>query len=464
MKKIAILSTALLLAACNSSSDSGSDSGEGATSNQVLSTMTTPVVDYQTMQESSTSSRSVESSGFIYKDSITGDHIDIDFSYECHDCDDPLIEQPIAPSITRIFDINDSYALINMANSTVKWKGQLFTGNYPMVLDKKGGELYPIVYADKPIEYDVNLNYQRPFIGSATSPKIFPQESLYSIQDPLDNSFSWGEGLYKFDFDGSAFVGKQLLPKNVLVYESELHVNADGLIYVGYQDNRGEEPETSMYSVIETDGNEIKVGREYYSTYNHWHLQDGRLLAFDYNNGERLYDYMNWNGSEFTQEPSEYTNANYRALTATNTTAPIRNGYEMNDSCIVNRLNENNEWVFVTSDSLAASGYRPYNGEVVTAQETQYCIDYQIAYSGGQTVTAFSFNTETEEAFEYDTGIPLPPSNANYGVIPISNEEVMFYINENGNITEHYINIEQADHYTKRQHGHITPVGFLTLF
>ncbi|TKF97070.1 hypothetical protein, partial [Vibrio sp. F13] len=90
MKKIAILSTALLLAACNSSSDSGSDSGEGATSNQVLSTMTTPVVDYQTMQESSTSSRSVESSGFIYKDSITGDHIDIDFSYECHDCDDPL--------------------------------------------------------------------------------------------------------------------------------------------------------------------------------------------------------------------------------------------------------------------------------------------------------------------------------------------------------------------------------------
>ncbi|BBM66831.1 hypothetical protein VYA_33870 [Vibrio alfacsensis] len=427
--------------------------------------MTNPVVNYQTMQQSEASNKSASNSGFIYKDKITGDYIDISFLYECHNCDDPQIEQPITPSITRIFDINDRYAMINMSNSTVKWRDQIYTGNYPMILNKIDGELYPIVYADKPVEYDSNLNHQRPFVGSATSPKVAPQDSLYSIQDPLNNRFSLGEGLYQFDFDGSAFVGKQLLPNSVSVYESDLHVNAEGLIYVGYEDRRGEETETSMYSVIEANGNEVKVGREYYSYYSHWHLQDGRLLAFD-NQGssDKPYNYMNWNGSKFIQEPSEYTNGGYLALTATNTTAPIRSGYEMNDSCIVNKLNENNEWVFVTSDSLADSGYRPYNGQVVTAQETMYCVDYQIAFSGGKTITAFAFNTETKEAFEFDTGIQLPPSGANYGVIPVSNEEVMFYINDNGNITEHYINVKQANYYTKKHHGHITPVGFLTLF
>lgn len=53
--------------------------------------------------------------------------------------------------------------MFNMDNSTIAWEGTRYYGDYPLIMDKTSGKLYPIIVDGKPSEFDHDLSNESPF-------------------------------------------------------------------------------------------------------------------------------------------------------------------------------------------------------------------------------------------------------------------------------------------------------------
>lgn len=475
----AILSMALTGCGGGSSSGGSNDNGSIDPAPLVklpaLKSLSHPQASFQTIKPSNFD---VEPTGntalnAMAYNNLQGDKQMFDVAFEkCDECDEPVM-----PTVTRVFDINQKYTMFNMNNSTVAWNGKTYYGNYPVIMDKESGQLYPIVIDGKVSEFDAELQNESPFLSQQKQGDLAPNETLYSF-DITDDEHWHTRGIYKAVLEDNAFVFKTLKSR-ALADERDIQIDAQGNILVDYQD-----PHTSTnHSINYNHYAYIKNTDEYqelnysdtHSRYRSFRVIDGKLAGID-RAQPNYFSFVTPVGDKLVSTQSQYDITGSEGNTVnTSKRSPQINGYDMNIGCVVNKLNENS-YDYVGESALINKS-RPYSSfdALRASQHTLFCVDYNESWvKEGVTVKVSAFDTETQTFYDFDTGIELNKDfyapdvdklTAIDGAVVQSDQTVMLYMNRinSDEIVEFYINpiLKTVDQRTND--GFISPTGFASL-
>ena len=475
----AILSMALTGCGGGSSSGGSNDNGSIDPAPLVklpaLKSLSHPQASFQTIKPSNFD---VEPTGntalnAMAYNNLQGDKQMFDVAFEkCDECDEPVM-----PTVTRVFDINQKYTMFNMNNSTVAWKGKTYYGNYPVIMDKESGQLYPIVIDGKVSEFDAELQNESPFLSQQKQGDLAPNETLYSF-DITDDEHWHTRGIYKAVLEDNAFVFKTLKSR-ALADERDIQIDAQGNILVDYQD-----PHTSTnHSINYNHYAYIKNTDEYqelnysdtHSRYRSFRVIDGKLAGID-RAQPNYFSFVAPVGDKLVSTQSQYDITGSEGNTVnTSKRSPQINGYDMNIGCVVNKLNENS-YDYVGESALIDKSRLYSSFDALRAsQHTLFCVDYNESWvKEGVTVKVSAFDTETQTFYDFDTGIELNKDfyapdvdklTAIDGAVVQSDQTVMLYMNRinSDEIVEFYINpiLKTVDQRTND--GFISPTGFASL-
>lgn len=475
----AILSMALTGCGGGSSSGGSNDNGSIDPAPLVklpaLESLSHPQASFQTIKPSNFD---VEPTGntalnAMAYNNLQGDKQMFDVAFEkCDECDEPVM-----PTVTRVFDINQKYTMFNMNNSTVAWKGKTYYGNYPVIMDKESGQLYPIVIDGKVSEFDAELQNESPFLSQQKQGDLAPNETLYSF-DITDDEHWHTRGIYKAVLEDNAFVFKTLKSR-ALADERDIQIDAQGNILVDYQD-----PHTSTnHSINYNHYAYIKNTDEYqelnysdtHSRYRSFRVIDGKLAGVD-RAQPNYFSFVTPVGDKLVSTQSQYDITGSEGNTVnTSKRSPQINGYDMNIGCVVNKLNENS-YDYVGESALIDKSRLYSSFDALRAsQHTLFCVDYNESWvKEGVTVKVSAFDTETQTFYDFDTGIELNKDfyapdvdklTAIDGAVVQSDQTVMLYMNRinSDEIVEFYINpiLKTVDQRTND--GFISPTGFASL-
>ncbi|EGU39692.1 hypothetical protein [Vibrio splendidus] len=475
----AILSMALTGCGGGSSSGGSNDNGSIDPAPLVklpaLKSLSHPQASFQTIKPSNFD---VEPTGntalnAMAYNNLQGDKQMFDVAFEkCDECDEPVM-----PTVTRVFDINQKYTMFNMNNSTVAWKGKTYYGNYSVIMDKESGQLYPIVIDGKVSEFDAELQNESPFLSQQKQGDLAPNETLYSF-DITDDEHWHTRGIYKAVLEDNAFVFKTLKSR-ALADERDIQIDAQGNILVDYQD-----PHTSTnHSINYNHYAYIKNTDEYqelnysdtHSRYRSFRVIDGKLAGID-RAQPNYFSFVTPVGDKLVSTQSQYDITGSEGNTVnTSKRSPQINGYDMNIGCVVNKLNENS-YDYVGESALIDKSRLYSSFDALRAsQHTLFCVDYNESWvKEGVTVKVSAFDTETQTFYDFDTGIELNKDfyapdvdklTAIDGAVVQSDQTVMLYMNRinSDEIVEFYINpiLKTVDQRTND--GFISPTGFASL-
>ena len=475
----AILSMALTGCGGGSSSGGSNDNGSIDPAPLVklpaLKSLSHPQASFQTIKPSNFD---VEPTGntalnAMAYNNLQGDKQMFDVAFEkCDECDEPVM-----PTVTRVFDINQKYTMFNMNNSTVAWKGKTYYGNYPVIMDKESGQLYPIVIDGKVSEFDAELQNESPFLSQQKQGDLAPNETLYSF-DITDDVHWHTQGIFKAVLENNAFVFKTLKSR-ALADERDIQIDAQGNILVDYQD-----PHTSTnHSINYNHYAYIKNTDEYqelnysdtHSRYRSFRVIDGKLAGID-RAQPNYFSFVTPVGDKLVSTQSQYDITGSEGNTVnTSKRSPQINGYDMNIGCVVNKLNENS-YDYVGESALIDKSRLYSSFDALRAsQHTLFCVDYNESWvKEGVTVKVSAFDTETQTFYDFDTGIELNKDfyapdvdklTAIDGAVVQSDQTVMLYMNRinSDEIVEFYINpiLKTVDQRTND--GFISPTGFASL-
>lgn len=471
----------IALTGCGGGSSGGGSNGNGSIDPAplvklpALKSLSHPQASFQTIKPSNFD---VEPTGntalnAMAYNNLQGDKQMFDVAFEkCDECDEPVM-----PTVTRVFDINQKYTMFNMNNSTVAWKGKTYYGNYPVIMDKESGQLYPIVIDGKVSEFDAELQNESPFLSQQKQGDLAPNETLYSF-DITDDEHWHTRGIYKAVLEDNAFVFKTLKSR-ALADERDIQIDAQGNILVDYQD-----PHTSTnHSINYNHYAYIKNTDEYqelnysdtHSRYRSFRVIDGKLAGID-RAQPNYFSFVTPVGDKLVSTQSQYDITGSEGNTVnTSKRSPQINGYDMNIGCVVNKLNENS-YDYVGESALIDKS-RPYSSfdALRASQHTLFCVDYNESWvKEGVTVKVSAFDTETQTFYDFDTGIELNKDfyapdvdklTAIDGAVVQSDQTVMLYMNRinSDEIVEFYINpiLKTVDQRTND--GFISPTGFASL-
>ncbi|MFS1417609.1 hypothetical protein BCU61_003560 [Vibrio splendidus] len=440
-----------------------------------LKSLSIPQTNFQTIEPSNFYIEPASNTALnmmAYKNSQGDDHIFEVAFQPCEQCDPPVM-----PTVTRVFDINQKYTMFNMNNSTVAWNGQTYHGNYPVIMDKQSGQLYPIVIDGNVSEFDAQLANESPFLSQQKQGDLIPNTTLYSF-DITDDVHWHTYGIFKAVLENNAFVFKTL-KSHARADERDMQIDAQGNILVNYQD-----PHTSTNHAINFNHYAyIKNSDEYqeldyhdtHSRYDSFRVVDGKLAGIDH--AERNYfSFVKPEGDKLVSTISQYDITSSIGNTVnTSKRSPQINGYDMNIGCVVNKLNENSYDYVGESELIERS--RPYSSfdALRASQHTLFCVDYNESWvKEGVTVKVSAFDTETETFYDFDTGIELNKDfyapdvdklTAIDGAVVQSDQTVMLYMNQvhSDEIVEFYINPILKTVEQRTNHGFISPTGFASL-
>lgn len=475
----AILSMALT--GCGGGSSSGGSNGNGPIDPAplvrlpALKSLSIPQTNFQTIKPSNFDIEQASNTPLnaMAYNNLQGDKRIFEVAFQpCEQCDEQVM-----PTVTRVFDINQKYTMFNMNNSTVAWKGQTYHGNYPVIMDKESGQLYPIVIDGKVSEFDAELQNESPFLSQQNQGDLIPNTTLYSF-DITDDVHWHTHGIFKAELENNAFVFKTL-KSHVLADERGIQIDAQGNILVYYQDQPTLTTQVIDYNHFAYIKNTDEFQELDYSDtdgrYRSLRVIDGKLAGIDINNPS-YFSFVKPVGDKLVSTQSQYDITNsVGSITRISKRSPQINGYDMNTQCIVNQLNENS-YDYIGYSSLIDVN-RPFASfdALRTSQHTLFCVDFiQSWQEKNVTVKVSAFDTETQTFYDFDTGIELnkyfyAPDvgklTADNGVVVQSDETVMLYMNrKNSNeVVEFYINPFSKQVEQRTNDGFISPTGFASL-
>lgn len=458
----------------DSSTNTGGGSGPEPVNLPALKSLSVPEVNFQTIQPSDielVDSNDVSLDAMAYSNEADDKRMfEVDFQ-ECEECD-----APVMPNVTRVFDINQKYIMFNMKDSTVAWNGIVYHGDYPVIMDKQTGRLYPIVIDGKVSEFDYGLQNESPFLSQQKQGDIIPNNMLYSF-DITDRTHWHTRGIYKAELKNNAFVFKTL-KSDVYADERNIQIDEEGNILAFYQDPPEYEiEESNHYAYIsKSDAFQEIDYQDTLQRYEGLRVIDGKLAGIDTANSD-YFSFVEPAGNKLESTLSQYLiTDSENSRVRYNKRSPQIDGFDMNMSCIVNRLNDS-RYDYVGQSSLI-SIERPYASfdALRASQHTLFCVDYiQSWQEEGVTVKVSAFDTKTQTFYDFDTGIELyndfhssdPEGGlkANEGVVVQSDHSVMLYMNRinSDEVVEFYIDPIAKTVAEKVNHGYISPVGFASL-
>ncbi|MEZ9411554.1 hypothetical protein [Vibrio lentus] len=475
----AILSMALT--GCGGGSSSGGSNGNGSVDPAplvklpALKSLSIPQTNFQTIKPSNFDIEPASNTALntMAYENLQGDERIFEVAFQpCEQCDEAVM-----PTVTRVFDINQKYTMFNMNNSTVAWKGKAYHGNYPVIMDKQSGQLYPIVIDGKVSEFDAELQNESPFLSQQKQGDLIPNTTLYSF-DITDDVHWHTQGIFKAVLENNAFVFKTLKSR-ARADERDIQIDAQGNILVNYQD-----PHTSTNHAINFNHYAyIKNSDEYQeldyqdtnSRYDSFRVVDGKLAGID-RAEPNYFSFVKPEGDKLVSTISQYDITSSIGNTVnTSKRSPQINSYDMNVGCVVNKLNENS-YDYVGESALIERS-RPYSSfdALRASQHTLFCVDYTESWvKEGVTVKVSAFDTETETFYDFDTGIELNKDfyapdvdklTAIDGAVVQSDQTVMLYMNRinSDEIVEFYINPILKTVEQRKNDGFISPTGFASI-
>ena len=301
----------IALTGCGGGSSGGGSNGNGSIDPTplvklpALKSLSHPQASFQTIKPSNFD---VEPTGntalnAMAYNNLQGDKQMFDVVFEkCDECDEPVM-----PTVTRVFDINQKYTMFNMNNSTVAWKGKTYYGNYPVIMDKESGQLYPIVIDGKVSEFDAELQNESPFLSQQKQGDLAPNETLYSF-DITDDEHWHTRGIYKAVLEDNAFVFKTL-KSHVLADERGIQIDAQGNILVHYQDQPTLTTQVINYNhfayIKNTDEFQELDYSDTDSRYRSLRVIDGKLAGIDINNPS-YFSFVKPVGDKLVSTQSQY--------------------------------------------------------------------------------------------------------------------------------------------------------------
>ena len=464
--------SAVLLISCDNDSDI-------AEQNAIITSMTIPTSGYQTMMPVNLSSKSNTAlSEFVYAkltdgDVLDSDHLDIEFG--CENCEDEAVKS--LPTITRIYDINKKYTMINMNHNAVAWHGSMYLGNYPVILDKTTGKLYPIIFEGEPVELDSYLYRESPFFSKLKSSDITPDDKLYS--NNMSNGGQTGNyGLFEAELKGGGMIVSTIVP-DAIIDEGFFMVDSAGNIFT-YHAVPTQEPGKlvlmPLYIRNDEDRTTIAMDWPQVARFDAWRLIDGTIAATELGSAgqERFFSYMKWDGTKlFKPELTSFKNEGRGAHPSSSHKSPMVNGYDVNEACFVNQFDDSGYSFVAQSDGLFTNGSTAYASGLTATKSSLFCTStHGLSLEDRGSVKVFKFDTNTQMTASYDTGIRLYDENlepARIGTYAVSNDVVMVYALYYDYSVEYYINPVKGDYHTviknegSKDEAIITPVGFLSL-
>ncbi|MFY2507564.1 hypothetical protein ACN3E9_04570 [Vibrio pectenicida] len=476
-----------LLFGCGGGSSGGGV--EPAAPQAILTSMTQPRAGYQSMVPADSEATHLSTSDFVLKNLESNDSFNVEFT--CINCTSDQVEE--MPTITRIYDITKKFTMINMNNSAVEWQGKTYKGNYPLILEKTTGKLYPIIYKGFPIQLDDALQDESPFFSKQKTGTIYPDDVLYSnLMLGKDNS---GQHLYERGVfkaivnDGAVVVSK--LVADLDVDERFFIVDKDKNIFAQYPTV---DPLVSWHPIYISSNGDVQEMDPEYTTgtagaigdqfFEYWRLIDGRISAtrYDERGDNGNFYYMSWEGGDrFKTEDSGFANYGRPSTAVEAHISSLLNGFDINSNCFINKFDVDGYKFETSDDTLFNPGYAPYDRALDSAEDSLFCMDYYQAYvddtdHDGDTVKVFSFNTQTKESYSFDTQITLgdciisegdeefTTCNYSMGSYAVSDDVVMLYVKDHNRVNEYYINPKDNTYkLLEKNNGVITPVGFLSL-
>ena len=471
----------MALTGCGGGSSSGGSNGNGSIDSApfaklpALKSLSIPQTNFQTIKSSNFDIEPASNTPLnrMAYNSLQGDKRIFEVAFQpCEQCDEPVM-----PTVTRVFDINQKYTMFNMNNSTVAWKGKTYHGNYPVIMDKESGQLYPIVIDGKVSEFDAELQNESPFLSQQKQGDLIPNTTLYSF-DITDDVHWHTQGIFKAVLENNAVVFK-MLKSRALADERDIQIDAQGNILGDYQD-----PHTSTnHSINYNHYAYIKNTDEYqelnysdtHSRYRSFRVIDGKLAGID-RADPNYFSFIRPVGDKLVSTQSQYDITNSVGNTiSTSKRSPQINGYDMNVGCVVNQLNTNS-YDYVGESALIDKS-RPYSSfdALRASQHTLFCVDYNESWvKEGVTVKVSAFDTETQTFYDFDTGIELNKDfyapdvdklTAIDGAVVQSDQTVMLYMNRinSDEIVEFYINPILQTVEQRTNDGFISPTGFASL-
>ncbi|MEO9496486.1 MAG: hypothetical protein ABJG42_18575 [Vibrio splendidus] len=403
---------------------------------------------------------------------LQGDERKFEVAFQpCEQCDPPVM-----PTVTRVFDINQKYTMFNMNNSTVAWNGQTYHGNYPVIMDKQSGQLYPIVIDGKVSEFDAQLDNESPFLSQQKQGDLTPNTTLYSF-DITDDTHWHTRGIFKAELENNAFVFKTI-KSDAYADERDIQIDEQGNMLVEYQDpHQHNVADFNHYAYVKNS--EVYQELDFQDTnarYDSLRVIDGKLAGID-RTQPNYFSFVKPEGEKLVSTISQYDITNSVGNTVnTSKRSPQINGYDMNIGCVVNKLNEDS-YDYIGESTLIRKS-RPYGSHdaLRAAQHTLFCVDYTESwYKEGVTVKVSAFNTETHTFYDFDTDIELyndfhsqdPDGGptAQDGVVVQSDQTVILYMNQNysDEVVEFYINPFEQTVEQRTNDGFISPTGFASL-
>jgi len=437
-----------------------------------LQFLTTPSTDVQTILPSEFElgiDDSVALDKMTYRDQ--SGNTSIEFKVIFQDCE--LCSPPVMPKVTRVFDINTKYIMFNMSDSTVAWHGKNYHGNYPMIMDKSSGKLYPIIVDDKPSEFDHSFNSQSTFLSQQNQGDIAIDNVLYSFR--VSDKYHQDHGIFKAEVQEGAFV-VETLKSDIFPDDRDVQVDNLGNMLVVYSVQL-EESSTHHYGYISASGTFTELDySDTRSRYSSFRVIDGKLAGID-RDDPMYFSFVELGNGKLVSSRSQYEVNDFEAnrVTSSKRSSEI-DRYSMNASCIVNRLEE--DGYFYVGKSNIINADRPYDtfDALRASQHTLFCVDYiESWYMPEVTVKVSAFDTVSATFYEFDTGIKLyddyhnPVSNdwliAEGGVLVQSNEAIMLYMNKfkSHEVAEFYINPFEKTLEKRVHDGFISPIGFTIL-
>ncbi|PTQ00449.1 hypothetical protein [Vibrio sp. ZF 223] len=436
-----------------------------------LKSLSIPQTNFQSIKPSNFDIEATSNTALntmAYKN-LQGDERIFEVAFQpCEQCDEAVM-----PTVTRVFDINQKYTMFNMNNSTVAWKGKAYHGNYPIIMDKQSGQLYPIVIDGKVSEFDAKLQNESPFLSQQKQGDLIPNTTLYSF-DITDDVHWHTRGIYKAVLEDNAFVFKTLKSR-AQADERDVQIDARGNILVDYQDPPEDHAVNyNHYAYIKNSDEYQELDyQDTHSRYDSFRVVDGKLAGID-RAEPNYFSFVTPVGDKLVSTQSKY-DITHSVGNTTSKRSPQINGYDMNVGCVVNKLNANS-YDYIEESAIIDKS-RPYSSfdALRASQHTLFCVDYvQSWQEEGVTVKVSAFDTETETFYDFDTDIELNKDfyapdvdklTAIDGVVVQSDQTVMLYMNRinSDEIVEFYINPILKTVEQRTNDGFISPTGFASL-
>ncbi|WP_413701289.1 hypothetical protein ACLKMH_06280 [Psychromonas sp. KJ10-10] len=365
-RSLAMLACLGLLTACIET-----DSDDTSTSTYVVFSMSSVESDYQTFQQRDLdydgNETDSDESEYIYKDRDSDDSTSVVFN-SANDSD----TQTEDLEVVAITDINDIYTALSIDDVTIKVDGTNYSGDYILIQEKSGGDLYPVVMSNLVPLANTELSDDIFWHSSHRYSNIADEDRIY-LNDSDD------EILYVFELEDDLFTYIDAFDYQ----DNDFWVNASGDILTQ------ETSDTSEMSLLDRSTSETIV--ESFST--------SKLLPFVYEGDFYVARTSSTNIYELEADTSDFswsiddTWADNDDSYKPTTNSARRGDFEMNASCELYEFDDSNPFSIEINliDDFSAS-----NGQLAVAgQDALFCVDADSSDSSALPII-IKFDTETE--------------------------------------------------------------------